>query len=90
MSYKTDDLRIVEIREVVPYAELQEEFPITPAAAQTTYDARQAIHRVLHGDDDRMLVIVGPCSIHDPKAALDYATRLKAVREGLQDDLLIA
>jgi 3-deoxy-7-phosphoheptulonate synthase len=89
MLHKTDDLRIVEIREVVPYAELQEEFPITPVAAQTTHDARQAIHRVLHGDDDRMLVIVGPCSIHDPEAALEYAARLKPVRESLQDDLLI-
>jgi len=77
MSYKTDDLRIVDVREVVPYAELQAEFPVTGNAARTTHETRQAIHRLLHGEDDRMLVIVGPCSIHDPEAALEYAARLK-------------
>ncbi len=89
MPYQTDDLRIVEMREVVPYAELQAEFPVTEAAARTTHDTRQAIHRILHGEDDRMLVIVGPCSIHDSAAALEYGDRLKAVRENLSDDLLI-
>ncbi|HHJ17502.1 MAG TPA: 3-deoxy-7-phosphoheptulonate synthase [Gammaproteobacteria bacterium] len=89
MSYKTDDLRIVDVREVVPYAELQAEFPVTENAARTTLETRQAIHRLLHGEDDRMLVIVGPCSIHDPDAALEYAARLKQVRERLADDLLI-
>ncbi|MFQ5645187.1 MAG: 3-deoxy-7-phosphoheptulonate synthase, partial [Thiogranum sp.] len=89
MSYKTDDLRIVDIREVVPYAELQAEFPVTEKAARTTHETRQAIHRVLHGEDDRMLVIVGPCSIHDPAAALEYAARLKEIRQRLSDDLLI-
>jgi len=89
MLYKTDDLRIVDIREVVPYAELQAEFPITEGAARTTHDARQAIHRILYGDDDRLLVVVGPCSIHDPEAALEYARRLKGVRERLSGDLLI-
>jgi 3-deoxy-7-phosphoheptulonate synthase len=89
MSYNTDDIRIVDVREVVPYAELQSEFPISETAARTTHEARQAIHRVLHGEDDRMLVIVGPCSIHDPAAALDYADRLVEVRERLRDELLI-
>jgi len=89
MSYKTDDLRIVDVREVVPYAELQAEFPITENAARTTHDTRQAIHRLLYGEDDRMLIIVGPCSIHDPEAALEYAARLKEVRERLADDLLV-
>ncbi len=89
MSYQTDDLRIIDVREVVPYAELQAELPVTENAAKTTFEARQAIHRILHGKDDRMLVIVGPCSIHDPKAALEYAGRLKEVRERLADDLLI-
>ncbi len=89
MPYQTDDLRIVDVREVVPYAELQAEFPITEAAARTTWETRQAIHRILHGGDDRMLVIVGPCSIHDPVAAVEYGDRLKAVRERLADDLLI-
>jgi len=89
MSYKTDDLRIVDVREVVPYAELQAEFPVSENAAHTTHDTRQAIHRLLRGEDDRMLVIVGPCSIHDPDAALEYAERLKKVRQQLSDDLLI-
>ena len=89
MSYKTDDLRIVDVREVVPYAELQAEFPITENAARTTHDTRQAIHRLLIGDDDRLLVVVGPCSIHDPDAALEYAARLKLVRERLAADLLL-
>ena len=89
MSYKTDDLRIVDVREVVPYAELQAEFPVTENAARTTHETRQAIHRLLHGEDDRMLVIVGPCSIHDPEAALEYAARLKKVRQRLSGDLII-
>jgi 3-deoxy-7-phosphoheptulonate synthase len=89
MSYKTDDLRIVDIREVVPYAELQAEFPVTDTAATTTCETREAIHRILRGEDDRMLVIVGPCSIHDPEAALEYAGKLKDVRERLSDDLLL-
>jgi 3-deoxy-7-phosphoheptulonate synthase len=89
MSYQTDDLRIIDVTEVVPYAELQAELPVTENAAKTTFEARQAIHRILHGKDDRILVIVGPCSIHDPKAALEYAGRLKDVRERLADDLLI-
>jgi 3-deoxy-7-phosphoheptulonate synthase len=85
----TDDLRIVAIREVVRYAELQDEFPITPEAAQTTHASRQAIHDILHGQDDRMLVIIGPCSIHDPEAALEYARRLKVVKDRFAADLLI-
>jgi 3-deoxy-7-phosphoheptulonate synthase len=89
MSYKTDDLRIDEIREVVPYAELQAEFPITEAAAKTTSETREAIHNILRGEDDRMLVIVGPCSIHDPEAALEYARLLKPVSERWSDDLLV-
>ncbi len=89
MSVNTDDLRIVDICEVVPYADLQAEFPITENAARTTHDTRQAIHRILYGEDDRLLVIVGPCSIHDPEAALDYAARLKKLRDQLGDELLI-
>jgi len=89
MPYKTDDLRIIDVREVVPYAELQTEFPASENAARTTHETRQIIHRILHGEDDRILVIAGPCSIHDPVAALDYARRLKCVREDLTDDLLI-
>ena len=86
---QTDDLRIQSITEVEPPAVLHERHPLTDTAAQTVFETREAIHRILTGDDDRMLVIIGPCSIHDPQAALEYAGRLKAHREALKDDLLI-
>jgi 3-deoxy-7-phosphoheptulonate synthase len=86
---KTDDLRILEIKELARPAEVLREFPLTDKAADTTYAARQAIHRILHGADDRLLVIAGPCSIHDVKAARDYAAKLNAERTRLADDLLI-
>ena len=89
MKYKTDDLRIKEIKEVVPFEVLHQEFPITETGALTTYQTRQAIHEILHGRDDRMLVIIGPCSIHDPDAAREYACRLKPVLDRLSEDLLI-
>jgi len=63
--------------------------PLTEAAAQTTFDTRSDIHKILIGQDDRLLVVVGPCSIHDPKAAIEYARLLKAVKDKLKDDLLI-
>ena len=85
----TDDLRIVEIREVVSPARLREEISVTNAAARTTIETRAAIHRILQGEDDRLLLVVGPCSIHDPRAALDYAGRLKPLRAELEQDLLI-
>ncbi len=84
-----DDTRIREIMELAPPAHLLREFPVSPTAAQTTYAARQAIHRVLHGADDRLLVVVGPCSIHDYDAAIDYATRLAALRRELTADLIV-
>jgi 3-deoxy-7-phosphoheptulonate synthase len=78
--HNTDDLRIKEIRELSPPEDIRKEFPLTERATQVTYETRRAVHRVLHGADDRLLIIVGPCSIHDPKAALEYATRLKPNR----------
>jgi 3-deoxy-7-phosphoheptulonate synthase len=89
MTYQTDDLRIREITEVVSPEQVHAEVSVSEAARQTIFDTRQAIHRILHGEDDRLLVVIGPCSIHDPKAALDYAARLKPVRESLSKDLLI-
>ncbi len=89
MSYKTDDLRILSVKEVIPYAELQAQLPLTDQAAQTTYEARTAIHEILHGRDDRLLVIAGPCSIHDPRAALEYAGLLKQAIDRFSDDLLL-
>ncbi|MDH5179674.1 MAG: 3-deoxy-7-phosphoheptulonate synthase AroG [Gammaproteobacteria bacterium] len=89
MKYQTDDLRIREIKEVSPPDQVHGEYPITDQAAETVSSARNAIHNILHDSDDRMLVIIGPCSIHDPVAALEYAGRLKAARDRLSDDLLI-
>ena len=89
MKYQTDDLRIKEIKELQPPAKLLGDFPIAEKAAQTVYETRQAIHRILHGADDRLLVIMGPCSIHDVKAAKEYAARLKEAKERSAADLLI-
>src|SRR5213080_914676 len=87
--HKTDDLRIKEIKELLSPDQIRREFPLTEKAAQTTYETRRAIHRILHGSDDRLLVIVGPCSIHDTKAAIEYARWLKAEKDGHEPDLLI-
>ena len=89
MEYRTDDLRIKEIKELLPPAHVLREFPITQRAAQTVYETRQAIHRILHGADDRLLVIMGPCSIHDVKAANEYARKLKEPKDALAADLLV-
>ncbi|WP_018650970.1 3-deoxy-7-phosphoheptulonate synthase AroG [Actinobacillus capsulatus] len=80
MSYKNDDLRITKIEELLPPVALLERFPASEVAAETVENARQAIHKIIHGADDRLLVVIGPCSIHDPKAALEYAQRIKALR----------
>lgn len=88
-QYRTDDLRIKNITEVRAPIELHEQFPITETAAKTVYDTRQAIHNILTGRDDRLLVVIGPCSIHDPKAALEYAEKLKEKIEQYQNELLI-
>ena len=85
----TDDVRIKEIKELVPPAHVFREYPVSSRAAQTTYNARQAIHRVLHGADDRLLVVVGPCSIHDFEAAMEYARRLEKEMLRHADDLII-
>ncbi|MCK5668098.1 MAG: 3-deoxy-7-phosphoheptulonate synthase, partial [Gammaproteobacteria bacterium] len=69
MKYQTDDLRINEIKTITPPAVLCEEIPVSEKAAKTTYETRQAIHSILSGDDDRLVVITGPCSIHDIKSA---------------------
>lgn len=89
MPYQTDDLRIKEIKELVPPSHVLREFGLTEKAAKTVFEARQAVHRVLHGADDRLVVVVGPCSIHDVKAAKEYAERLKEARSRLDRDLLI-
>src|SRR5437016_1083952 len=89
MQYRTDDLRIKEIKELLPPSHILREFSITEKAAKTVYETRQAIHRILHGADDRLLAIMGPCSIHDVKAAKEYAGKLKEAKYRLSDDLLV-
>ncbi|GAA4211042.1 3-deoxy-7-phosphoheptulonate synthase [Actinocatenispora rupis] len=83
------DRRIEAVRPLVQPALLAEELPLTDAAAETVRAGRRAVTGVLSGTDDRLLVIVGPCSVHDPAAALEYAGRLAEVTRELDDDLAI-
>jgi len=85
----TDDVRIVEIKALTKPAEIIEKLKESDVSTENILATRAAIHRVLHGEDDRLLVVVGPCSIHDTKAGLEYAKRLLAVRQHLSDDLLM-
>ena len=89
MKFETDDLRIASIKAVTPPAEVCEEIPITEQAARTTWETRKAIHDILTGKDDRLMVVAGPCSIHDTAAALEYGRRLVALKRDLGRDLLI-
>jgi 3-deoxy-7-phosphoheptulonate synthase len=89
MLYSTDDLRITGIQEVIPPAQLHEELPITDQASETVFAARKVTQDILHKQDDRLIVIIGPCSIHDSKAALEYAERLLELREQHRESLEI-
>jgi 3-deoxy-7-phosphoheptulonate synthase len=86
---KTDDLRIVKTHPLIAPAILAEEIPLTEAAAKKVSESRRAIEAILDGKDARLLVVVGPCSIHDTTAALEYADRLRQVSDALADALLI-
>jgi 3-deoxy-7-phosphoheptulonate synthase len=83
----TDDLRIRELKELSTPEEVMREIPRTLTATRVVMGVRNAIHAILNGTDDRLLVVVGPCSIHDPEAAVDYASRLASLRERLADRL---
>jgi 3-deoxy-7-phosphoheptulonate synthase len=89
MTHKVDDVRVKEIKEVTPPADLLKDLPHTERSNATTYETRQAIHRILHAADDRLLVVIGPCSIHDPKAAEEYAERLLSERKRYATELEI-
>ncbi|RJS93990.1 3-deoxy-7-phosphoheptulonate synthase [Salinisphaera sp. Q1T1-3] len=89
MKHETDNLRIKGIQELVSPDTLLAEFPVSARASTTVHDARQAIQQALAGEDDRLVVVVGPCSIHDVDAALEYADRLTALRKRYADELLI-
>jgi 3-deoxy-7-phosphoheptulonate synthase len=86
---RTDDLRIRELKELIPPSHLIREFSCTEKAATTAAGARTALHRILHGQDDRLMVVIGPCSIHDTKAAMEYANRLVKERERFAGELEI-
>ena len=86
---RTDDLRIGAIRALIAPQLLLEELPADAASLATVAAARGAIHRVLHGADDRLMVVAGPCSIHDYEAALEYAERLRAAAAGHAQELLV-
>lgn len=86
---ETDDLRITGIQELVAPEQVIDETPVSEQAAETVAATREAIRQILHGEDDRLLVVVGPCSIHDVNLARDYADRLAELRNRYQRDLLI-
>jgi 3-deoxy-7-phosphoheptulonate synthase len=89
MPHITDDVRISAIKELLPPVALLERFPLQEQTAEMIYQTRQNIHNILHGEDDRLLVIIGPCSIHDTDAAMDYARRLLPLRQKYRDQLEI-
>ena len=85
--HNTDDVRIRELKELVPPAHLIREFPCEEKVSELIYSSRQAMHRILHGMEDRLIVIIGPCSIHDPQAALEYAGKLVEQRKRYAGEL---
>ncbi|MGL5758170.1 3-deoxy-7-phosphoheptulonate synthase AroG [Plesiomonas sp.] len=87
MSYQNDDIRVKEIKELLPPVALLEKYGVTEKASATVFESRESIHNILNDHDDRLLVVIGPCSIHDPVAALEYSKRLLELREELSDDL---
>ena len=89
MLHQTDDLRIENLRPLISPAILMEDYPITEAISTTVAEGREEIARVLAGEDDRLMVVVGPCSIHDPDAGLEYARGLAEKRRELAADLCV-
>jgi len=89
MMYTTDDVRIERLRPLLPPAILMEEYPMTPPASQLVAQARERVAGALQGDDGRLVVVVGPCSIHDTTAALEYGERLRGQIERFEEDLII-
>lgn len=89
MNHQTDDVRIKQVKELLPPVALLERFPLTSEVAQTVFAERNAISKMLSGEDKRLLVIIGPCSIHDTEAALEYGKKLALLREKYTDNLAI-
>lgn len=89
MSAQIDDTRIAALRPLIPPAILLEDIPLTEKAASVVTDSRQHISNIFHGKDDRLVVVVGPCSIHDPEAAIEYVEKLKPVADSMSQELLV-
>ncbi|RYD37093.1 MAG: 3-deoxy-7-phosphoheptulonate synthase, partial [Verrucomicrobiaceae bacterium] len=87
--HRTDDLRISGINPLISPAVLAYYLPLSEQASELVANTRTQADAILRGDDDRLLAIVGPCSIHDPEAALEYAAKLKVEAERLKDDVLV-
>ena len=89
MTANTDDLRIQKTTELISPEQLIADLKVSTAGAKTVANARSAIHNILSGEDDRLLAVIGPCSIHDPTAAREYAAKLKVVADALSKDILL-
>ena len=87
--YRTSDLHVVETRALMTPEQLKLEFPMTDKASEVVTSTRERIRKILRQEDDRLLVIVGPCSVHDVKAAREYAEKLAVLRHELRDKLEI-
>lgn len=87
MHFQTDDIRINQIKELLPPIAVLEKYPATAKASATVFETRQAIHRILVGEEDRLLVVIGPCSIHNVEAAIEYGKKLQVLREKYADTL---
>ena len=89
MTLKTDDLRIIETQELSTPEDVRQELPITDLSAKTILNSRKVIEDILDEKDDRIFVVIGPCSIHDPIAAMDYAKKLKKISQEVSENLFI-
>jgi 3-deoxy-7-phosphoheptulonate synthase len=87
--YPTDDLRVEKLRPLIPPAILIEDVPISEEGSRVVAESRLSVRDIMDGRDDRLMVVIGPCSIHDAEAALEYARKLRVEAERLKDDLLI-
>src|SRR5688572_20647388 len=86
---EVEDLNVVSQEILITPTELQAEIPLSPGAARTVEEGRQTVRDILDRKDPRLIVVVGPCSIHDPKAAIDYAKRLKGLADKVKESLFI-
>lgn len=84
-----DDTRIAKVEQVLPPIALLEKYPASEVAVKIVKETRKKAHQIIHQEDDRLLVIIGPCSIHDPKSALEYAERIRTMREKYSNTLEI-